>query len=95
MRGGLPRLGRARGHVAQTQRALACAFPSDGVTASIEIADSIDIYVLQITRQGNSAQGPVLSVRTSGNNIVRLEPNARTLTPAQRSYGWPRLMASQ
>ena len=40
----------------------------DGVTASIEIADPIDIYVLQITRQGNVAQGPVLAISTEGNS---------------------------
>ncbi|MBP2294996.1 RHS repeat-associated core domain-containing protein [Azospirillum rugosum] len=37
-----------------------------GVTASIDIAEPIDIYVLSITQQGNPSAGPVLSFQTSG-----------------------------
>ncbi|CAO3421809.1 hypothetical protein [Azospirillum endophyticum] len=38
----------------------------EGVTARIEIAAPIDIYVLSITRQGDHSLGPVLSLNTKG-----------------------------
>ncbi|ALG74311.1 hypothetical protein VY88_20480 [Azospirillum thiophilum] len=38
----------------------------EGVTARIEIAKPIDIYVLSITRQGDRSLGPVLSLNTKG-----------------------------
>ncbi|MEE3627192.1 hypothetical protein UCD39_24960 [Nitrospirillum sp. BR 11752] len=38
----------------------------NGVTAAIDIDDPIDIYVLQITRQGDATKGPVLSISTGG-----------------------------
>ncbi|MBP2301201.1 hypothetical protein [Azospirillum picis] len=38
----------------------------DGVTARIEIAKPIDIYVLSITRQRDHSLGPVLSLNTKG-----------------------------
>jgi hypothetical protein len=39
---------------------------ANGVTASIDIADPVDIYILQITRQGEPTRGPVLSITTEG-----------------------------
>ena len=39
---------------------------SNGVTASIDMSTPIDIYVLQITKQGDGTMGPVLTITTGG-----------------------------